>query len=164
MVLCCRVLIAVSLAATAASALAAFPHQLAYFNELAGGPANGHNHLLGSNLDWGQDLIYLKEWVDSHPEARPFHLAYHGYFDPAQLGLRFPQPPRWWDSPARPEASPELPPGWYAVSVNYIRGYLWSAPHGTWTRFQELPPVARAGYSVYIYHVPFPDRLGFTRQ
>ena len=32
------------------------PHHLAYFNELAGGPANGWRLLVDSNLDWGQDL------------------------------------------------------------------------------------------------------------
>src|SRR5207247_4884940 len=30
------------------------PHELAYFNELVGGPANGRFHLIDSNLDWGQ--------------------------------------------------------------------------------------------------------------
>jgi 4-amino-4-deoxy-L-arabinose transferase-like glycosyltransferase len=37
-----------------------YPHSLAYFNELAGGPQNGHRHLLHSNIDWGQDLLMLK--------------------------------------------------------------------------------------------------------
>jgi hypothetical protein len=33
-----------------------YPHQMAYFNELVGGPLNGHRHLLGSNVDWGQSV------------------------------------------------------------------------------------------------------------
>ena len=33
---------------------------LAYFNELAGGPLGGREHLLDSNLDWGQNLGGLK--------------------------------------------------------------------------------------------------------
>ncbi len=36
------------------------PHYLAYFNEFAGGPENGHRHLVDSSLDWGQDLPGLK--------------------------------------------------------------------------------------------------------
>ena len=40
------------------------PHYLAYFNELAGGPANGFKELVDSNLDWGQDLKNLKLWLD----------------------------------------------------------------------------------------------------
>ncbi len=35
------------------------PHYLAYFNELAGGPANGWRWLIDSNLDWGQDGEYV---------------------------------------------------------------------------------------------------------
>jgi hypothetical protein len=36
------------------------PHYLAYFNELAGGPANGWRWLIDSNLDWGQDRQYVR--------------------------------------------------------------------------------------------------------
>ena len=42
------------------------PHDLAYFNELAGGPANGFKELADSNLDWGQDLKNLKLWLVAH--------------------------------------------------------------------------------------------------
>jgi hypothetical protein len=42
-----------------ASSLWIYPHSLSYFNEAIGGPLNGAEHLLGSNLDWGQDLRYL---------------------------------------------------------------------------------------------------------
>jgi len=59
MVWCLRFLIVAGLAATVASALSVYPHQLAYFNEIAGGPQNGHGHLLHSNLDWGQDLLFV---------------------------------------------------------------------------------------------------------
>ena len=45
-----------------ASSLLISPHSLAYFNESIGGPLNGSNHLLGSNVDWGQDFRYLKWW------------------------------------------------------------------------------------------------------
>ena len=37
---------------------------------------NGPAHLLDSNIDWGQDLLYLKDWLDKHPQARPLGLAY----------------------------------------------------------------------------------------
>ncbi len=53
--------VAAALLATVGSTLSVYPHQLAYFNELAGGPENGHRHLLHSNLDWGQDWILLVE-------------------------------------------------------------------------------------------------------
>jgi hypothetical protein len=44
-----------------ASSLLVHPHYLAYFNELAGGPANGSRWLIDSNLDWGQDGEYVRQ-------------------------------------------------------------------------------------------------------
>lgn len=52
-----------------------YPHSLSYFNEVAGGPENGHAHLVDSNIDWGQDLFFFKKWLDEHPEARPIKTA-----------------------------------------------------------------------------------------
>src|SRR5262249_61404392 len=50
-------------ALTAFSALRIAPHQLAYFNELIGGPSHGPAYLSDSNIDWGQDLAGLKEFM-----------------------------------------------------------------------------------------------------
>ncbi|MFQ5730907.1 MAG: ArnT family glycosyltransferase [Planctomycetaceae bacterium] len=133
------------------SSLWVYPHSLSYFNEPAGGPMNGHAHLVDSNIDWGQDLLYLKDWYDEHPEARPFHLAYFGMFNPQFAGFEYRLPP-------------ETPhPGWYAVSVNFLKGMQFSTWNGERRReligpkrcvyFQHFEPVARAGYSIYIYHV-----------
>ena len=56
---------------SAASSLWVYPHSLAYFNEVVGGPRGGNAHLQGSNVEWGEDLLYLKRWFDEHPELRP---------------------------------------------------------------------------------------------
>lgn len=58
-----------------ASSLWIYPHSLSYFNEAVGGPLNGAAHLLGSNLDWGQDLSRLV--VGGHQKPRTV-LACHG--------------------------------------------------------------------------------------
>lgn len=36
------------------------PHELSFFNVLAGGPEGGRRFFVDSNLDWGQDLLRLK--------------------------------------------------------------------------------------------------------
>ena len=101
-----------------------YPHSLSYFNELAGDPTGGHAHLIHSNIDWGQDLLYLKRWLDGHPEARPLYVAYCGTVDPHYLGIDYQLPPV-----ADPGAAvPHLEPGWYAVSVNFLRGSPFSCP------------------------------------
>ncbi len=45
-----------------------FPHHLSYFNQLAGGPEGGWRWLADSNLDWGQDDLFLARWREAHPE------------------------------------------------------------------------------------------------
>ena len=57
------------------------------------GPKRGHRHLLDSGIAWGQDLIFLREWLDEHPKATPFYLAAFGYLNPAQLGIDYELPP-----------------------------------------------------------------------
>src|SRR5206468_11204129 len=61
-----------------------YPHYLAYFNELAGGPRNGYKRLVDSNLDWGQDLKGLKRWADEKrlDATHPLYLSYFGTADP----------------------------------------------------------------------------------
>ena len=38
-------------------------------------------HLLGSSIDWGQDLFYLQRWVDSHPEAKGISIVHSSFID-----------------------------------------------------------------------------------
>ncbi len=128
------------------------PHQIAYFNELAGGPENGYRHLLDSNLDWGQDLRGLKWYLDDNHIDR-VGLAYFGTFPPAALGIDYDLPPAYVPQP-----------GWYAVSENFVRGrpHIARRPNGSFAAvdfgqyayFQRLTPVARIGYSIEVYHIP----------
>jgi hypothetical protein len=146
----------VLLASSVIGSLGVFPHSMSYFNLLAGGPRGGPAHLLDANIDWGQDLLYLKKWLGNHPEASPFHLQYFGFLNPKVAGidaLPVPACPTLEnESLDRERAGPR--PGWHAVSVNDIYGYRhYGQPREQYTYFQKLEPVAMAGYSIYIYHV-----------
>jgi 4-amino-4-deoxy-L-arabinose transferase-like glycosyltransferase len=130
--------------ATAASSLAVYPHSLSYFNEFVGGPRNGARHLLDSNIDWGQDLKLLKQWMDQHPQARPMRYEVFSFIDPRHYGLPPSEPP-----PPSPQ------PGWYAISVNAVYGMkLFRGAPGEYKYFRELEPVDWIGYSIVIYHIP----------
>ncbi len=134
------------------SSLWIYPHSLSYFNELTGGPTGGADHLASSNIDWGQDLLYLKRWMDGHKEASPMAIAFDGGYDPGSVGINCPVPP------AGPEgASQELlqkpdelgpKPGWYAISVNIMR---WN--NRKYAYFLHFEPVDMIGYSMAIYHI-----------
>jgi tetratricopeptide (TPR) repeat protein len=61
-----------------AQAIFISPHHLSYFNVLIGGPARGHQYLIDSNLDWGQNDHFLRRYVDSQDASYkinpdPFH-------------------------------------------------------------------------------------------
>ncbi len=156
--------VSVALLWSVGSSLSVYPHSLSYFNELVGGPAGGPAHLIDSNVDWGQDLLYLKEWLAQHPEAAPISIAYFGNLPAETTGLAAPLPPGGGPTQAGetdfavPFDDDESPgqrgpqPGWYAVSVNYLRGV--SRGIGRDLRyFQRFTPVDRAGDSILIYHI-----------
>jgi hypothetical protein len=67
------------------SSLWIYPHSLSYFNEAIGGPLNGPKHLLGSNVDWGQDLRYLVWWRMGSTDTRQLVISYLGYFEPSKV-------------------------------------------------------------------------------
>jgi len=131
------------------------PHYLSYFNLIAGGPKNGANVLVDSNIDWGQDLKRLDSWMAEN-DVEELKLAWFGTADPAYYGIRYeplPGLPRhfelWWDVPFNSD-DPET--GVYAISVSN----LWELPLVEktvfpWFRAQE--PDDRVGYSIYIYRV-----------
>src|SRR5207244_2895188 len=77
------VALAVALAIESASI---YPHYLAFFNFAAGGPGAGPKYLLDSNLDWGQDLLKLRDdWI---ARGRPkLCMLYFGTALPEYYGL-----------------------------------------------------------------------------
>jgi hypothetical protein len=147
------------------STLLIHPHYLSYFNEAAGGAENGHYHLIDSNIDWGQDLLFLKAWLDQYSEARPLGLAYYNVVDPRIVGICFTLPPPGQITGAQnlDASEPGPRPGYYALDVNFIRGSSFIAADGKgrfrhipmhqYEYFQHFQPIAKAGYSIYIYHI-----------
>jgi len=78
---------AVLLAWTIGSSLYVYPHSLSYFNELAGGPKNGPPHLLNSNIDWGQDLLFLEKWAEENADGIPVYTAFYNLYNPFDLEI-----------------------------------------------------------------------------
>lgn len=150
------------------SSLWYYPHSLSYFNELAGGPKAGHNHLLGSGISWGQDLLYLKDWYDAHPEARPFHLAIEGVVDSRIARIESRLPP---GGPKSPDSALSLDhltlgplPGWYAIDVHFLH----NVPVDPLDRaagddllnlnyFTRFDPIARVGHSICVFRISIED-------
>jgi 4-amino-4-deoxy-L-arabinose transferase-like glycosyltransferase len=151
-----RRVLAIVLAAWMASAsLSIYPHFLAYFNLLGGGPENGWRVLADSNIDWGQDLKGLEAWMMREGVER-LRLAWFGSARPEYYGISYDLLPGlphgfvlWSDPPFDP-ANPE--PGVYAISVSNLAGLVFPDPDlYLWFRSQE--PTAKVGYSIFIFEV-----------
>ncbi len=141
-------LLAGAVAAAALETAWVYPHYLAFFNALAGGPSNGHKYLVDSSLDWGQDLAGLKRWMSRY-NVRQVGLSYFGVADPAYYQIKFTPLP---GMPFYPDALvPELP-GYIAVSVTNLRGvYLDDAGRAFYRPLLARRPVATIGHSIHIY-------------
>ncbi|MBL9214675.1 MAG: glycosyltransferase family 39 protein [Opitutaceae bacterium] len=113
-----------------------YPHYLAYFNPLAGGPAQGYRHLVDSSLDWGQDLPGLQRWLAAHRQpGERLHLSYFGGSEPDFYGIeavRLPMLPTF--GRARPWYWCE--PGLYAISATMLQ-HVYAAQRGPWTAENE---------------------------
>jgi hypothetical protein len=134
-----------------------FPHYLSFFNEIVG-PENGYEVLVDSNVDWGQDLKRLRQWMDEQGVER-VKLAWFGSAYPDYYGVQYDPLPGLphhfdlWDSPPFDPAAPE--PGVYAISVSNLQELHRKDEEKTvfaWFRARE--PDDRVGYSVLIYEVP----------
>ena len=113
----------VMLAWHAAESLRIRPDYLAYFNQIAGGPAQGYRHLADSSLDWGQDLPALKDWLDREglQRADGVYLSYFGTARPEYYGIEATELAGFIDRRPPPSQPPApLRGGVYCVSATVL--------------------------------------------
>ncbi len=147
-------------------ALRLWPHQEAFFNELAGGSARGSELLVDANIDWGQDLLFLRDLL----AERGIDEVYLGYFGtalPEAYGLNYKPLPGFMRFTAGSEIdayNPYTPlPGWYALSETSKQLGLMLQNTDMYAYFQDKEPVACAGYSICLYEVVYPDDVVVER-
>src|SRR5262249_18905668 len=134
-----------------------YPHYLAYFNQIAGGPSGGYRWLVDSNLDWGQDLKGLAKYMRAHPDE-PFYFSYFGTGKPQYYGIQghfLPCVPMKLDREY--VGFDEVPSGaLVAVSATNLQCVYNDAPgiEPFMKRLRSLKPIAEIGYSIKIYRNP----------
>lgn len=135
------------------SVISIYPHFLSYFNESIGGPKNGYLYAVDSNLDWGQDLLRLRDWI----EEEKIDKIYIDYFGGGDLDYYLGNKYIKWESKQNPK---ELPSGSFlAVSLNQtqggrgeaVKGYDQDTSYYRWLDSYE--PIGRVGYSMFIYYI-----------
>lgn len=176
----------VCLLTAAVGAVQISPHYLTYFNAPAGGPQNGRFHLADSNIDWGQGLLSVNDWVKAHPDKRPVSLAYFGTMFPEVLGIDYKLPPigptdaAYLPGVERVDDLSEITiadvgpvPGIHIVSVNYVLGVPFPAPNGFgsqssipmhgYSYFRRFTPRETLANSIYVYDLQ-PEEVDRVRQ
>jgi hypothetical protein len=126
-----------------------YPDHLSYFNETAcllddparlgwdGGSRCGPQWLDQSNVDWGQGMKQLKQWLDANAGGRPVHIMYHASVPPETYGIQYTPPP----------ASPTPgKPALYVLSGHYVARLVLTDENVRTAR-----PVAIVGHAFYIY-------------
>jgi hypothetical protein len=126
------------------------PDYLAFFNMAAGGPDRGQRFLLDSNLDWGQDVKRLAEWLKS-PEAAGKRYTLRIF--------TFPHDRIAQEYGLDPSAFGQPPGDLLAISKSIRHGLLGAEmlPGGEMTHTEDyswlarFPVVKRIGYSIEVY-------------
>jgi hypothetical protein len=145
-----RGLVAVLWLLLLASNLLAWPDYLAFFNSAAGGKEGGHRYLLDSNLDWGQGLIELRDFLKEE-RIDKISLAYAGRVSPEIYGIRYD------DLGSEPPTQDIV-----AISANLLWGRMyfvngkkfWPKSTETYALYRSLEPWAILGGSIYVYRRP----------
>jgi hypothetical protein len=139
----------------AAGTLRVHPHHLAYFNELAGGPANGYKHLVDSNLDWGQDLIGLRAYMERNAVPR-LKLLYFGTADPGYYGIACDRLPGYQPPPPSTLVREVRPGDLVAVSATHLQGlYLEPEVRALADQLRARRPLAVIGHTIFVYRADF---------
>jgi 4-amino-4-deoxy-L-arabinose transferase-like glycosyltransferase len=139
----------------AAESFAIRPDYLAYFNQLAGGPNHGYQHLVDSSLDWGQDLPALRDWLEQHRQTianRPVYLSYFGTADPKTYeidAIRLPQGAQIGTD------THDLTGGIYCISATSLQ-QVYAKAMGTWCEPYERQYRA-AGHELQRLHQMIAD-------
>jgi hypothetical protein len=121
---------------------AIYPHYISYFNELIGGPKQGYKYLLDSNIDWGQDLILLKRYLDQ----RGLDFIYFHYFgtaNPRAYGIEHASPPNNDQIASMTDFH-----GTIAISLSGLY-----SQSGEYRWLLDYEPVTTIGYSIRIYDI-----------
>lgn len=163
-------LVAVLVGWYVAESVRVFPSYLTYFNQIAllrpswasdgqaGFVRGGHNYVVDSNVDWGQDLKRLGQWV-TQENIPKICLDYFGWADPAYyLDGR-----SVWTSSTRWSGKIDFLQrnqcnGWIAISATFFQNSVGERTFpdpraGSYRWLLNDQPIAVIGNSIFVWHL-----------
>jgi hypothetical protein len=144
-------------------ALSVHPHYLAYFNELAGGSANGYRYLSDSNIDIGQDIKRLGVYLGKAgiTDVKVLCSLKSNLWGCNGVTYYIPHAQPW--DPQASQSSPEdNPTGFFVVGKTtrwhtgeFLKGNpralsQWQAVE---KRLEDIEPLHTIGYSIDLYYL-----------
>jgi len=123
--------------------LRVFPDELAYFNELVGGPRQAPRVLVDYSQDWGQAFLALRSYMETHPGPRP-SIFYFTLVRPQHYDIscdRLESVSRFHPQPGR-----------YVLGPAPLYGLVGSDPQ-QFDWFRHRPPNAFVAHSLFVYNV-----------
>jgi hypothetical protein len=133
--------------------LCTWPFYITFFNEIAGGPRNGYRYLADSNLDWGQGLKALRDYLEQQgwPDVR---LSSFTFFIPPELyGIKATPLPPLAEAPTILPSRFNPAPGTYVISSSTLRG-LQVVDQEMYNWFWHRQPDDVIANAMLVYHVP----------
>jgi hypothetical protein len=144
------------------SSLRSYPVYLAHSNELWGGPSGTYRYLSDSNVDWGQQLLSVKAYVDKNGIkdcwfgyfVQPL-VDYHDYGIPCH---ELPTMDGIWSG--QQVDTPPMTTGTVFVSAGVLSGFEFgSALLSPYQTFVNARPVAVIDQGVFVYNGTFDTRF-----
>lgn len=138
----------------AGSSVLAFPHYIAYSNELWGGPSNTYKYLSDSNADWGEQLKATKKYLDGRGVKDCWFVYFaEGVAEPAYYGIPCKPLPTintlWLNQRIEVPASIDGP---VLISASNLSGFEFGpGPLNPYEQFKSLRPTAIVGGGVFVF-------------
>ncbi len=142
----------------AVSSLHAFPDYLAYSNEAFGGPSHTYLRVSGSNDDWGQELKWVKRYLDANQISDCWFAYSVPFVDPKYYGIPCKPLVSGWATVglASPPPVPPTISGTVLLGATELDGHRWGPDVlNPYEQFSHLRPDAMPGNVVLVYHGTF---------
>lgn len=128
-----------------AGTLRVYPHFIPYFNGLAGGPDGGNRYLDDSNIEWGQDFYFLRDYI-AERKPRIVRISAFAPIRPVHYGIRSET------MTLRDVVRPQPGVTYFLGASHLQRNSLYDDYPGV--RFHWLEryrPVDKIGWSIFVY-------------
>ena len=133
------------------SNLSYFPHYISYFNELLVDRKMGYTILADSNLDWGQNWIYLEKYLERNPDATYIRYSRKKKKLEFLKGRQGVDPRKFKDRLLTIDAK-NFKGGLVAIQANQLVGVINDPKIFQWLR-ENKKPLDHIGYNFLIFKI-----------